>query len=166
MGLNDPAKSIRGIWKKYRYAAFILLIGIAFMLFPGEKKDEAEVVATPAIQEKSMEERLEGLLSGIEGVGRVDVLLSIKSGESVTYQTDVDTRTSENDQSESVTTVTVTQSDRGENGLVRQVDPPMYLGAVIACQGAADYNVRLSVVNAVSKATGLGADRIAVIKMK
>ena len=166
MGLNDPAKSIRGIWKKYRYVAFILLIGIAFMLFPGEKKDETEVVTTPAIQEKSMEERLEGLLSGIEGVGRVDVLLSIKSGESVTYQTDVDTRTSENDQSESVTTVTVTQSDRGENGLVRQVDPPMYLGAVIACQGAADYNVRLSVVNAVSKATGLGADRIAVIKMK
>jgi hypothetical protein len=42
----------------------------------------------------------------------------------------------------------------------------VYQGAVVLCQGAADAAVRLAVVEAVSKATGLGADKICVLKMK
>ena len=59
---------------------------------------------------------------------------------------------------------------RGENGkesgLVQRVDPPKYLGAVIVCQGADKAAVKLAIVEAVSKATGLGADQISVLKMK
>jgi stage III sporulation protein AG len=36
----------------------------------------------------------------------------------------------------------------------------------VICQGAADPAVRLAVVEAVADATGLGADRISVLKMK
>ena len=63
-------------------------------------------------------------------------------------------------------TVTITDSERSQSGLVKQVNPPTYLGAVVICQGADDPEVRLSVVNAVSKATGLGANKISVLKMK
>ncbi len=39
-------------------------------------------------------------------------------------------------------------------------------GAVIVCQGAEDVSVRYCVTNAVSAYTGLGSDKIRVIKMK
>ena len=55
---------------------------------------------------------------------------------------------------------------RADPGLVRQVNPPEYLGAVVLCQGADNPSVKLSIVEAVSKATGLTTDRITVLKMK
>ena len=39
-------------------------------------------------------------------------------------------------------------------------------GAVIVCQGADDPEVRLNVTNAVAAYTGLGSDKITVMKMK
>ena len=60
----------------------------------------------------------------------------------------------------------VTGSDRSEKGLVRQINPPEYLGAVVLCQGADNAAVKLAIVEAVSKATGLSTDRITVLKMK
>ena len=166
MGLKDPSKRIRNIWKKYRYPLLVLLVGIGLMLIPVKKDQDQEPVVAPVHEERSMEERLEEVLAGIEGVGKVDVLLSIEKGETVIYQTDEDKRSSDNDLSDRESTVIVTQSDRAEAGLVRQVDPPKYQGAVVVCQGAYNASVRLAVVDAVSKATGLGADRIVVVKMK
>ena len=136
------------------------------MLFPIKSGEKETVQKSNVIEQESMEERLESILSGIDGVGKVDVLLSIAKGETVVYQTDEENRGSDSEQTNRTSTVTVTQSDREEKGLIRQVDPPEYLGAVIVCQGAGNANIRLAVVEAVSKATGLGADCIAVVKMK
>lgn len=166
MGVKDPAGRIVKMLKKYRYPALILLVGICLMILPTQKEEKVSTVTEATAQERLLEERLEEILSGMEGVGQVDVLLSLSKGESIVYQTDEDTRRSDSDQTDQITTVTVSQSDRTEIGLVRQIDPPEYLGAVIACQGASNANVRFAVVEAVSKATGLGADRIAVVKMK
>ena len=47
-----------------------------------------------------------------------------------------------------------------------QVNPARFLGAVVVCQGADDPQVRLQVIDAVSKATGLRSNCIAVLKMK
>jgi len=65
-----------------------------------------------------------------------------------------------------ITTITVTGTNRNEEGLIKQINPPTYLGAIIICQGADSASVRLAIVDAVSKLTGLGADSIAVLKMK
>ena len=59
-----------------------------------------------------------------------------------------------------------TDSDRNETGLVHQINPPVYLGAVVLAQGADNPVVKLSIVEAVSKVTGLGADKISVLKMQ
>ena len=39
-------------------------------------------------------------------------------------------------------------------------------GAVVVCQGADDAQIRLNVTNAVAAYTGLGSDKITVMKMK
>jgi stage III sporulation protein AG len=72
----------------------------------------------------------------------------------------------DNNTSANSDTVTVTDSDRNENGLIRQINPPVYSGAVVVCQGADNPQVKLSIIDAVGKLTGLGSDKISVIKMK
>ena len=63
-------------------------------------------------------------------------------------------------------TVLISGDNRAENGLLRQRNPPVYLGAIVLCQGADKASIRLAIVEAVTDATGLGSDRITVLKMK
>ena len=90
------------------------------------------------------------------------MLLTVAAGEEILYQTD--DQISENQTR--IETVLITDSDRAQTGLVRQVKPPVYRGAVVVCKGADTASVRLAVVEAVSSLTGLGADQISVLKMK
>ena len=43
---------------------------------------------------------------------------------------------------------------------------PVYKGAVVVCEGADHASVKLNIVQAVSSLTGLGSDKITVLKMK
>lgn len=153
--------SILGFLKKYRYVAIVLLAGIILMCIPGKReRTENETTVYTAEETTDAAKELEQILSQVKGVGEVRVLLTRSQGEKTIYQTD---RTGDGG---NVDTVIITGADRGQEGLVRQVDPPIYLGAVIVCQGGGDPAVRLAIVEAVSDATGLGADRITVLKMK
>lgn len=157
--------SIAAYWKKYRYIGIVLLAGLLLISFPQQKPDSS-VPETTTIRTETMEQSLSSLLSKLSGAGKVEVLLSRKSGEETIFQLDED-RTSGTDRTELRTdTVMVTDAQRNETGLIRQVNPPVYLGAVILCQGADNAAVRLSVVEAVKSATGLSSDRITVLKMK
>ena len=63
-------------------------------------------------------------------------------------------------------TVILSDSGRNQSGLIKQINPPKYLGAIILCQGADSASVKLALMEAVSNATGLTTDRISVMKMK
>lgn len=140
---------------KYRWAVLILLLGVVLMLIPSSKKTEDQATTTETAPESSdMAEELETILAQIKGVGKVQVLLSLEAGQTTVYRIDEDG------------TVIVTDADRAQNGLVERVESPKYRGAVIVCQGADSPNVRLSIVEAVASVTGLGTDRITVLKMK
>ena len=109
---------------------------------------------------ETVEERLETILSGIAGAGRVEVLLTEEEGRQTLYQTDI--QSDENRRTED--TVLVEDAARTETGLVRQTLEPTYRGAVVLCDGADNSAVKLAIVEAVGCVTGLGADRICVLK--
>ena len=165
MGRMKRANKLTAIFAKYRYPAIILLVGILLMLLPGNKGAKMKEPIVEPVPE-TMEERLEQILSTIEGAGEVHVLLTVAQGELIVYQTDLDTSSVNGKEDVRSQTILITDSQNSENGLVRQVNPPSYLGAVITCTGADNPVVRLAIVGAVSTATGLGADRISVVKMK
>ena len=153
--------------KKYKYVALVLVIGIVLMLIPSGKESLPETVITPQVDSiLSVEERLSQILRQVKGAGEVRVLLTEASGEEVIYQTNVDTSGSETASSTRQDTVTVTDSQRNEQGLIRQQNPPKYMGAIVVCQGGDQPTVRLAIIEAISKVTGLGADKISVLKMK
>lgn len=149
---------------KYRYAACVLLVGIVLMLLPTAETGDSQTAQTAATDAAavSAEEQLSTLLSRIQGAGKVEVMLSFASGAQTQYHADTET---DGDSARS-SAVIVTDADRNESALVTRVDPPEYRGAIVLCQGADSAAVRLAIVEAVSKYTGLGADQIAVLKMK
>lgn len=152
-----------GDWiKQYKFVALVLLAGLVLMLLPDAPEEKAAPAEVRQEQQETLQDQLGDLLSHMQGAGKVRVLLTVGSGAETVYQTDKSVR-SDGQQSD---TVLVTDSQRSQTGLIRQVNPPEYLGAVVLCQGADNPSVKLSVVEAVSKATGLSTDRITVLKMK
>lgn len=168
MELKRLSKKITDLFLKYRFVILVLVIGLVFMLLPSGSRSTAKNTdqATEVSEQEPLADRLSEVLSKVQGAGQVTVLLTEGEGAQTVYQTDTDISTRENDSTERRTTVTVDDSQRNQMGLVQQVNPPRYLGAVVLCEGADDPTVRLSVTDAVSKATGLGTNRISVLKMK
>jgi stage III sporulation protein AG len=156
--MESVRQQVINLIKEYKYVALVLAIGILLMLLP-EKQPELTDVPTAKKNTLSQEERLEEILSQIQGVGKVRVLLSIAGGEENIFVFDEDS-------SGSREVVVITDSQRNQTGLVRQILPPTYLGAVIVCQGGDQASVRLNIAEAVCDATGLSADKITVLKMK
>ena len=152
--------------KQYRYAVIVVLVGVILMCLPaGKDRADPELEATSeqtAVTEVCLEESLAAILSQIKGAGKVEVLLTEAKGAETVYQSD----SSMGGDSTRLDTVTVTDKERTQNGLVRQINPPSYQGAIVVCQGADSPSVRLAIVQAVSSVTGLGSDHITVLKMK
>lgn len=152
---------------KYRYPIVILLVGLVLLTLPGkedaQKKQEAPTVNA---QQPDTGQRLAQILAQIEGVGKVNVMLTVAESEKTFYQSDEDITTGDSSSSVRQETILINDSNRNQQALITQVISPKYQGAVIVCQGADIPAVKWAIVEAVSKATGLGADQISVLKMK
>lgn len=168
MDYQGIVEHLKKYGKKYCVPALILLLGMILMTLPGKEKKREEPIQTieQNVNQKDLQEALEDILALVQGAGKVRVLLTEAAGEQTLYQTDRDVQT--NGESESIRqdTVLLTDSAREEAGLIQQIIPPEYQGAVILCQGADSASVRLAIIQAVASATGLTSDKITVLKMK
>lgn len=154
---------------KYKYAILVLLVGLVLLLIPGKSTQikKADIpIETVKSQQMFTQEALEEILQTVQGAGRVKVLLSMATGEETVYQADSESTSGGDDSDSSIKTVIITDAQRNESGLIRQVNPAVFQGAIVVCQGADNPTVRLTITQAVSKITGLGADAICVLKMQ
>lgn len=159
---------IKEFFYKNRAVALVVLVGVLLMLLPTGKTEAQQPQRQETVSEprENLETRLEQILSQVSGAGDVRVLLTQERGETSVYQLDRQEVTDGDRREIRQDTITVTGSDRQQEGLLTQVEAPRYRGAVIVCQGGDNPTVRLSVVEAVSGATGLPSNRITVLKMK
>lgn len=170
MDVKCIAGKVTKLLSKYKYAAIVLAIGIVLLILPGKSAEKTENIqeikhASTNSQTISVSALTE-ILQSVQGAGRVQVLLSVASGEKTIYQTDSDQNISGETTNTRVETIIITDAQRNESGLISHIDPPTYLGAIVVCEGADSASVRLDIIQAVSKITGLGADNICVLKMK
>ena len=163
LGKIDPKKLWQGL-KKYRYAALVLLLGLALLLLPGGKKTTQKSNAAASAAET--ERRLTQMLQQIAGAGQVSVMLTLETGERVEYQTDVQASSDGAQSSESRKTVILSEGSSYDKAAVAATTYPRFQGALIVCEGADSAAVRLRLLEAVSAVTGLSTDRITVVKMR
>ena len=155
--------------QKYQYVILIVVIGLTLLVLPSRKQKQNNSTLSAPKQEQQgdkLENMLSVLLSKISGAGRVEVLLTLHTGEEYTFQTNESSNSSQDTVSKQTDTVTITDSGHNQTGLIRKTLAPTYRGAVIICEGAENPTVRLAIVEAVANATGLSTNRISVLKMK
>lgn len=152
------------LWKKYKYPIIVFGLGIGLLLIPDQDSTpKTKEAAVQTVQQLSMEERLEQILSQIQGAGKVSVMVTVSKGAYSQYLQDADT---DADGSYKTDSVLITDGDRNQQPVLQQVLPETYQGVIVVCQGGANASVRLNIIEAVSRVTGLGTDKICVLKMK
>ncbi len=166
---------LKKFWKRYRYVALVILAGAFILLLPTGSGGSGETEGTkrPAAAEtgrtlEQTEERMQQILSRIEGVGQLELMLTVESGTANTLAEDTELTYSgaaaaPDDYSRRSETVIVS-GDGGDEPVVTGTAAPVYRGALVVCEGGNDAAVRLAVIQAVSALTGLSSDRISVIQ--
>lgn len=173
MGVKfNVSEKLRQFFSKGGNLKFALLFaaaGILLLLWPTQRTDDnIQPVARVTVEEEAqdlsqMEAKMEQVLSCVAGAGQVRVMLTVKDGGETEYQTDLE-RSRNGDQTEEKSqTVFLNQSG---SALIRKKSEPAYLGALVICQGADSAKVRYEITCAVCSLTGLGSDRVTVLKME
>lgn len=167
MDIKTRFNKFKSIIGKYKYICVALIAGIVLLLLPNKSDTVNIATSNPEHIEQNLDETvLAELLESIEGAGKVKVMLSIALGEKTVYQIDENISGTADNMNKKTEAVIVTDSQRNETGLINQINPPVYLGAIVVCQGGDTPSVKLAITQAVSRITGLGADKICVLKMK
>ena len=153
---------------KYKYMIAVILVGIGLMLIPttSKKSTTRAVEVIQKMEKVNITDELACILSQIKVSGNVAVYLTTLEGEKTIYQTNENLAETNDSRDLRTDTVTVTDAQRSQNGLITQVNPPLYRGAIVVCEGADDPAVQLAITEAVANVTGLGTNRISVLKMK
>ena len=154
---------------KYKYVLLVAALGALLLLWPMERKNGGAAAPEAAPSDagadlERTEKDMAEILGKIDGVGRVEVMLTLHSGgervlaqdSSLRYSGSAQAPTSYERSSQPVT-------DAG-GVVVTQEKYPQYRGALVVCEGGGNDAVRFQVISAVSALTGLGSDRIAVVK--
>lgn len=171
----SAAKGLLSLALKYKYVLLMVAVGVVLMLLPsfgserGQDPPGKMGASQSAYSVEQTQERMEKMLSEMDGVGKARVMLTVASGSQYVYQDDRELSYSGSagapeDYSSVTETVLLNRSGSGQEALQTQEIYPSYVGALVVCDGAGNAGTVLKVKEAVSVLTGLGTDRISVVK--
>lgn len=126
-----------------------------------------------------LEENLTRLIGGIDGVGKVDVMITLEKGVEYVYATqekkskqttenkasDQDVRNQAQDQVET-SYIIVKDADGAQKALEVTEVQPVVKGVVVVCEGGDNPTVQQNVTEAVTTALNLSSARVCVVKSK
>ena len=165
--------------EKWKYAAAVILAGILLMGLPFSQGKEKErgpaesVYSGEHFELSALETRLEETLSVCEGVGKIEVLLTQKTGTESVYERNYakngreqsDSGESETETDEESELSLVKTGSYGEQPVLIRQNYPELRGALVVCEGGNNAQIRLGVTEAVRALTGLSSESITVMKM-
>ena len=126
---------------------------------------------------ESLERRLEEILSQVDGVGSVQVMITLENNGEIqvekdrTSATSTDNETSDGDSLVSGSTNTseatvMEDTDSGSSPYVTSVTEPAVCGVVVSCEGGGDADVALKISEAVQALFDVPAHKIVVLELK
>ncbi|NLU23509.1 MAG: stage III sporulation protein AG [Clostridiales bacterium] len=168
--MGERKKQIRlpELLKKYKFALIVILAGILLMLVPSlgssaQKSNATDTADADTFSIEEQETKMEDTLGKMGGVGKVQVMLTLKSGTELHLAEDSDEK-SGNESQTKTETVIINRGSGTQDIVVTKRIYPEYQGAVVVCQGADTPSIRLAVTEAVRALTGLSTDKISVVK--
>ena len=148
-------------------ALAVILLFCSPSLF-GNKKEVTETDTDTYSGEyaKALETRLEGIVTGINGVESCRVMVTLDGGIEYVYASDNQHSTSsgKKESSEGKTSLTVlSDKQSGEKAVVVKEIYPEIKGVAIVCKGVDSPSVILEVTKAASTVLGINSDKVCVI---
>ena len=152
--------------------AVIVILGVILLLLPssGDRPKEttkpivAQEVAVDTVED--LECRIAAALSGLDGAGKVTVVLSLHSDGQMHLATDKDAKSGGDTQQRSEEAVIVSSGSSLQSPVIVKREYPEYRGALVVAEGADNPTVKLAITQAVTSLTGLSSDRVTVVKMQ
>ncbi len=171
--MNKKIESIVTKLKENKRVAVIVLAGLigilmltASELMPEEEKADVQEneVSDYSEYEENLEQRLEGMISSINGAGKTKVMLTLESGDENVYAMEhKQSSSSQNEQSENEYVLINKSGD--DEGLLLKIVEPEVRGVAIVCEGADSAQVRQEIISSVTAVLGITTNRISISKM-
>ncbi len=174
--LRDGLKKPLQFFEKYKFLLLIVCAGILLLLLP-TKSGQTKSVSSSASEQgilfslEEEEQKMKQALSKVSGAGRVEVVLTLQnSGERFFLQDETKNQKAgadgELEQNSEQSAVVISRGSGLQETVLTQQEYPNYQGALVVCEGGENPSVCLELTKAVSALTGLGADKITVLKMR
>ena len=123
--------SIGNLWKKYKYVGLVVLAGIVLMVLPAGTSAPDPQKDSGGFSLEDTERRMEELLGRMDGVGRVQVMLTLKNGSSLELAEDADSTERDGETWAQREPVTLNRGSGYQDVVVTRETYPVYLGAVV-----------------------------------
>lgn len=140
--------------------------------------EEVETINTKEEYEETQKKELKNILESMSGVGKVQVMINFKSGESKvlaydsskqivsTEEKDTEGGTRVSNQTNDGTTVVMTNEGGDNEPFIVETYKPKIEGIMILAEGASDSKIKYDIQKAVSSLYGLSAEKVNVYPMK
>lgn len=157
------------------YGALMLTALVIFLSSLGSKKENADNRSTTTDQVMNssadvdsyayqLESRLEKILSGMRGVGRVQVMLVLDSRAETVIASEEQSSKTDSGTTRSIKPSTVSSSS-GEEPIILTELMPTVCGVIVVAEGAGDVAVQLDIISAVSTVLGIKQGKVQVFEM-
>lgn len=169
-----------GKWTKYIFV--IGIIGILLILLstfiPKNEtptSDETTQIDTETYT-KNLEEKIQTLVSKIDGVGNVDVMITLENGVEYVYANSEKKSTDNTqdytsgspskstDKNSAEQDVVMVDGSDGKEALVVTKKEPTVKGVVVVCDGGDNLKVVQNITDAVTTALNITSNRVSVVK--
>lgn len=166
--------------KNDKKLAVLLVIGVIGVMLlaiseieakpENDESGKADIkTVTQETYEKELEKRLEEIVASVDGAGRAQVMITLKSSEENKYAVNSSSENQISDgksNSKSSNDYVVIDSPSGDSCVALRTESPKIQGVVVVCDGGDNSKVKNDVTNAVSALLGINVNHISVLKMK
>jgi len=139
------------------------LLGTTQMFSSSENTYSQTDIQWLDLEEKTAD-RLEELLRDVDGVGRVQVFVTLESLTESVYAVNQDYSQNE-DKNDGISEYVIVEQDGDDKGLIIKTLMPVYRGVAVSCEGGGSTVVKNEVTKLVTAALGINANRVYVTKM-
>ena len=174
MNENEQNEGIKGLLSSLKdmKGGFIFLalfiLGILLVVFSGEKKTEAPQIQTPTFDEAAytaeLETRLTAILSGIDGIGYVQVMVTLENVHTNVYAEDSSYHSSQTSQESESTLTFYTDKSSGTYPIKLTETMPTVRGVAVVCKNGGNADIQLKVTNLLTSLLGVPSNRIYVTR--
>ncbi|MCD8328596.1 MAG: hypothetical protein LUC25_05805 [Ruminococcus sp.] len=167
-------------FKKNKKLCVIVIVGVLGMilillseLFDSSDKDvQSETVSddyysTSTAYKDKIQSELLSIIKKIDGVGEVDILVTVDGTTEYVYAEELDTQSNESDDSQSEdynNKVVIIDEDGNQKPLIKKIVEPNVTGVLVVCSGGDRYEIIEKVYRAVSTALNIPTSSVCVVK--